>query len=79
MNTEYKQYCKNNFDGTVYKLKEYISLSEKETLVTERVREVLDTICMMYIVKMEYGSPEAKEVKKRSKILIEGVVTALKK
>ena len=79
VNTEYKQYCKSNFDGTIYTLKEYINLFGKEATVIDRVNKVLETIYMMYVIKMENGSSETSEIKKRSKILTEDIVSALKK
>ena len=79
VNTEYKQYFESDFDGTIYTLKEYINLFEKGASVIDGVSKVLETICMMYVIKMEYGSPETTGIRKRSENLIEGVVSALKK
>lgn len=74
----YKPHIDADFDQTAYILKKYITLSHKENVVIKKIVEILETICRMYIIKMEYGSLEKDKIKERSRLFIEEFVTNLK-
>lgn len=74
---EFKNNIDNNFTSSIYCLKEYIKFSHKQEGVIKRMNEILDIICMMYIVKMEYGISDSDKIKERSKKLMEEISTTL--